>query len=464
MVRYFDVDTPTGTYADSTYHKIDFTNITNASANIVGSTYYNTSTDIFTFVSTVGGGMGHAPFLAGVTINPTWSGGGTKHFSLTIEPAPGNTGAWASMIPVSHTWYTVSSGDTKTWSSCTLNWLCTIAMNATGTGTLVFKIRSLPVSGSGGSTADVTYTSDTKINIGIFGNGISMNANLLNGKGQLSQWEFFKSLIDKFNLMVMEDPDDENNLEIVPYHEWITSGTTKNWSSRQLTDEIKIVPIDGLARKLNFIHAEDTEDVIYTTQNNPVKNFYSVEVDAGIEIADKDVEDIGPSAISNTFVSNYDSSTEFIIPHIMPIDPTQYTFDNVMRIMYNHGEITLSGNDFRVGSTISSDKYNLFTPVSDHPITAGSESLDFASLDYQYTNGGAVVDSLYNKYWARYIDELYDPSTRIIEMKMQLSNIDIFKHKFNDIILIENKKYRVLKIDYKPGHISKVTMVLIKDL
>lgn len=452
----FKATTPNASgLADNTFHLIDFTAITNISPNIIGSNFYNLATDTttFTFDTTL-----YVKFR----FTPTWTGGGNKNFHVQLS----TTGTYLSPLNLPYTkfFYNKASGDVIEWSSSHFNWLGVASRPQTG-ATLQLKIKSTPAITSG-SSANVSYAADNYLQLGIGGQGFNYQAYLLQNKGEISQWDFTKSFIDMYNLMIVDDPDNKNNLLIEPYKDWITAGTERNWTNKMMTEEVKIVPIDGLARRLHFMHKEDDEDLIYDTQNNPVKNYYAVEIDTGIEIADMDEETIEIPVISNTFVSNYDGSTDYVVPNIIAKNG-DYSFDNVMRVLYNNGVITLSSALIEIEDGVvpdTSDKYNIFTPVSDHPVTTTSESVDFASVDYAYENGGAVVDSLYNKYWSRYIDELYDPSTRVIECKMLLTNIDIFNHKFNDIIMIKNRNYRVLKIEYKANALSTVTLVLIKDL
>ena len=75
-----------------------------------------------------------------------------------------------------------------------------------------------------------------------------------------------------------------------------------------------------------------------------------------------------------------------------------------------------------------------------------------------------MLNSLYNVYWAKYIDELYHKDTRIVEVKIILNARDLSEFNFNDVILIKNKRYRVKQIDYRAGDISKVQLITIKDL
>ena len=108
--------------------------------------------------------------------------------------------------------------------------------------------------------------------------------------------------------------------------------------------------------------------------------------------------------------------------------------------------------------------YLLFSNTSIYPIQpANSLGYDFGVVQYSQSPG-YVVNSLYNIYWLRYIDELYHKDTRTIKLTAFLKGADIDKIKFNDVILIRNKKYRLSKIDYRAGGKSRIELINIKDL
>ena len=70
-------------------------------------------------------------------------------------------------------------------------------------------------------------------------------------------------------------------------------------------------------------------------------------------------------------------------------------------------------------------------------------------------------NNLYNTYHAGYFSELYNPNTRILKAKMKLNASDINTFRFYDIIRVKNRDYRVNKIEYNPGELSVVELILI---
>jgi len=77
--------------------------------------------------------------------------------------------------------------------------------------------------------------------------------------------------------------------------------------------------------------------------------------------------------------------------------------------------------------------------------------------------GASTPTNLFNTFWLPYYSQLYNPNTRIMTLKVNLSASDINNFDFNDQIMIKNKVFRVNKIDYKPTDLSTVEFILIPN-
>lgn len=74
-----------------------------------------------------------------------------------------------------------------------------------------------------------------------------------------------------------------------------------------------------------------------------------------------------------------------------------------------------------------------------------SESLLFFNEGTAY--GSLPTDTLYTKYWAKYIDLLYNPKTRFIECEANLPFSLFASLKLNDIILFKGSHYHLRAIN-----------------
>ena len=96
-------------------------------------------------------------------------------------------------------------------------------------------------------------------------------------------------------------------------------------------------------------------------------------------------------------------------------------------------------------------------------IPSTSAGLDFHFGECQLIQGvgDPTANNLYNLYWSDYYNELYNPNTRTMTIKVNLSPADINTFKFNDTVYIKNRIFRVNKIDYKPNSLATVEFILI---
>lgn len=283
----------------------------------------------------------------------------------------------------------------------------------------------------------------------------TMNINtLLNSyRGDNNQWEFIKSFITMFKLVVLQDDNNPNNLIIEPYKTWVDTGNLINLTHKVDIEEIKYIPIDGLDKTIIIQHKPDDKDRIISIYDFNNRKWRYVN-NSDIEIFDGVENTIEVEGLSSSFYRNIMGGGIYA-PEIINND--NENFDNSLRVFYDKGVSILTANSYEVENNDYTD-YLKFAPFNDF-----NESYDFNPVQYQ---GGSapILDSLYNVYWAKYIDELYHKDTRIAKIEAYLTADDISKIKFNDIILIKNKKFRIHKIEYRAGAMSKLELITIKDL
>jgi len=327
-----------------------------------------------------------------------------------------------------------------------------------------------------GSTLNVTVGLTTVI-----------NSTLLNTqRGDLGQWDFVKGIFTMFNLVTIPNPDNAQNLIIEPYADVFiinTAGTNlaarsiqHDWTDKVDATQIKLTPIE-LKKKTIFKYEEDNEDYPFTLYKNGTGGvLYGSKIfDAlnlfGFSLLSEE-EEIKASPFAATVVKPlYDRFPDFITPAIYSSndDQTEFKgFDNKPRILYDNGKVD-SNTTYYIPEQngLSSEQqayFGQFTHLSEvNPTTSTTEDLNFESL--QLINPVGIpftpVDNLYNTYYAPYYNELYNPDTRIMTIKVNLNAADINTFEFTDKVMIQNREYRVNRIDYKPNDLSTVEFILI---
>jgi hypothetical protein len=76
----------------------------------------------------------------------------------------------------------------------------------------------------------------------------------------ITQRDFLKDIIQRFNLVILTDPNDDTNLIVEPYDDFIASGEIKQWTDKLDTSK-EIVVKDTTELQKKTIHLTDQEDV-----------------------------------------------------------------------------------------------------------------------------------------------------------------------------------------------------------
>lgn len=305
-------------------------------------------------------------------------------------------------------------------------------------------------------------------------------------RGELGQWDFLKGLLTMFNLVTLPDEDNPSNIKIEPYRDvFISSGDPANpnffddtsseldWTEKIDVSEMKLVPLTDLNKKTIFKFVEDEDDFAFMNYKRQVGGhlYGSKKYDASefTILAGEDEIIVEPFAatVVKPLMSQY---PDLITPALysMNEDETSEGFENSPRIMYNNG-IKTTVYDYYIpaqnGLTSATlTEYLQFSHLTSLPpgaIATQRRDFHFGECQLIPPVGAPTNNNLFNLYWLPYYSELYNPDTRIMTIKVNLSPSDINTFKFNDTVFIKNRTFRVNKIDYKPNDLATVEFILI---
>ena len=301
-------------------------------------------------------------------------------------------------------------------------------------------------------------------------------------RSDLNQWEFLKGIMTMFNMVTIPDPDDVNNIIIETYeHVFIKSsnnnsvsladrGITHNWTDKVNYETMKIEPLSELNKKTTFKYVEDEDDYAFSVYKRDVGGFlYGSAVWDATDLTllageEEVVAEPFAATVLKPLMSQYQ---QFVIPSLysMSEDGETASFDNSPRIMYNAGLSTTGTIDYYVPAQNSVGAATLTLYLKAGHLSSMPSSV--SSLDYNFGACQLIpawtpsVNNLFNRFWLPYYDELYDPNTRVVTVKINLNAGDINTFKFNDQVMIKNRAYRVNKIDYKPNDFATVELILL---
>ena len=297
-------------------------------------------------------------------------------------------------------------------------------------------------------------------------------------RGELGQWDFLKGLMTMFNLVTLPDEDNPSNIKIEPYGDIFINNPDSvelDWTDKIDVSEMKLTPLTDLNKSTIFKFVEDDEDYAFNNYKNSVGGhlYGSKKYDASEFTILAGEDEIIAEPFAATVVKPLeDIFADFITPAVYsynPDDNTSEGFENSPRIMFDNGEKNLTSCTYFippqngvVGSAFE-DEFLQFSHLTSLPPGAiATQRRDFHFGECQLLGVGSPTNNnLFNLYWLPYYSELYNPDTRIMTIKVNLSPSDINTFKFNDTVFIKNRTFRVNKIDYKPNDLATVEFILI---
>ena len=319
----------------------------------------------------------------------------------------------------------------------------------------------------------------------------------------LTQGDFVKDLVNRFNLIVQVDKDNPNLLLIEPYDDYIATGTNKYWTDKLDVSKEQVIKSTNemQSKELNFTDLEDKDyfNNSYFKQWNAVwgsKNLFNRN-----DFAQKEFKNF---SIYSPFIANGlntlepGATSQVAIASIFEVDEESLNRKPIEagkpKLFYYSGTpITIAGTDplgttwdFNVYSSAytnlsnveaysTNNKFPLCTQYNLDNLTTGITA-DTKILNWTYYNpffstgfttpifGDTLsIHGLYIDYWSRYINQIYSDEARVMECNLNLNEDDIFNFNFADNIYIKNTLWRVLSIsNYVVGGKETTKVKLLK--
>ena len=172
-----------------------------------------------------------------------------------------------------------------------------------------------------------------------------------------------------------------------------------------------------------------------------------------------------------TFVKPiFEDMNDFIVPVIYTQkEEGEFDgYDNKPRILYDISHTTkhTSSRTYYIPpqnglSSENQASYGQFAHLSAIPAISSTKDYNFETRQLILALGQPPVDNLFNEYWSPYYDELYNPDTRTVSIKIYITPSELSGFEFYDRVRIKNREYRINKIQYKPNELSIVELILI---
>lgn len=330
------------------------------------------------------------------------------------------------------------------------------------------------LNGSGTTPGTVTFNLSSSL----------VDSAILNSlRGEINQWDFLKGIMTMFNLVTLQDNTDPANIIIKPYADVFiktTSGTTlkersiqADWTDKVDLKDVKLTPLNDLKKKTIFKYEEDEDDYVFNVYKKSTSgHLYGSKVFSAenLTLLEGEEEIVASPFAATVSKPLWSQLANFITPAVyaMDDDGASSSFENKPRILYqmNSSPVQMSSTYFIPAqngtSSENSDLLFTFSHLTSIPTVVGTtDDYNFGETQYFLPIGQTVTSNLFNNYWLPYYNQLYNPDTKTMTLKVNLTAGDIAQFSFTDYIMIKNRAYRVNRIDYKPKDLSTVEFILI---
>jgi hypothetical protein len=284
----------------------------------------------------------------------------------------------------------------------------------------------------------------------------------------IKQVDFFKSICNMFNLLVIPDANKDKSVLIEPRDDYYNSGgVVKDWSAKlDRNTRYEILPMSEL----------DFKEYVYTySKDEDEYNKKYFDEQGG------DVYGYRRNIIDNDFLEN-ESKTELIfsptpgardfsnlnrsVPMFLSLDATGNPKPRKgnIRILFYKG---LKTGSFLFGSALGGDQTFQSYPycgMLDDPLNP-SESLVFGEPKVTYFPQQTWTDSnLFNKFHATTFKEISDKNSKMLIGYFYLTTKDIEQLDFRDRIYVDGTYWRINRVEnYNPiaPSVTKVELIAL---
>ena len=345
------------------------------------------------------------------------------------------------------------------------------------------------------------------LNQGVFGGVVNVPACI---DDTILQKDFLLDIIQRFNLVIISDPDDPTKLIIEPYNDYLALGDIKQWTDKLDTSKEVIVK-DTTTLQKKTIHLTDLEDVDLVNKDfkeeYPEVNVYGhyKSIETNNEFATGEFTNtpifspyinhrIGVSESNDySVLKNVVVQYEFTYKGVeggfeYPLEATKpklFYYCGTPTSVKNQEDTTTTyymHNQIAEDSAINTYDFDTFPVCTPYDITPSSDAYTLTSdnrslywnanapiigtsdmFNYEATLGTWFLNTLYGKYWKPYLENIYSDEARIMECYLYLDDVDIHNFKFNDEIFIKNAYWRILTIsNYQVGVKTSTKVSLLK--
>ncbi|MFZ2432485.1 MAG: BACON domain-containing protein [Lutibacter sp.] len=250
--------------------------------------------------------------------------------------------------------------------------------------------------------------------------------------------DFFASLISEFNLIIKDGDNDIFTIDTLD--NWYSKG--KVYDITKLIDlkDIKLKKPD-IKKQIDFMYQKTDTILGKSYYDNYQVGYGDLKAKYDINGSDLKIE----SQFENMMFERLQNETTGDITDIQ----VGYAIDKELKpakgkpfLFYRNAYVDSS-------ATIYIQPTGTFTRLFHTATEDNLEALQVTnSLNFGADNStfflSPIEKSLYFNFWKTYIDDIYNPKTRVVELKCTLPSFLLYNLKLNDKLIISQNKYKII--------------------
>lgn len=320
----------------------------------------------------------------------------------------------------------------------------------------------------------------------------------------IKQYDYLKSIMNLFNLVIIEDPINFNNFRLEPRVDVIGKNKKLYWDHKiDNNSTIEIERIPTLIRKnLRLGYTADSdfynddymkyfgENETYGSyiKRNPenTEEFYDINVlfsgtphnyhstSAVILPQMYSLDDNGVLSVGNPYNMRVLYRTDIDTNSVNFLNYTQYKPFDIFLTGDSDGpntrSIRITNNPwYNIGSiTLPFGRRTI--PTANHfenPYDSYTNDLNYGFQKTYYVPTPSTYpteNNLYNRFWSDYIESIIDIDSKIIKVDVKLTVKDIYDLSFDDVVVYSGQKWLINRIDnWVMGELASVELIKIKE-
>jgi len=281
----------------------------------------------------------------------------------------------------------------------------------------------------------------------------SANLNIRNYIPKIKVLDFLTGIVKMFNLMIV--PSNENSFEFVTMEVWYARGQITD-ITKHINKENIDINSPRLFRKISFLFEQSTNilnnafrglfnryyaDLLYENQSSAFTENYEVKLPFENIMFER--YPVTAGGLSTTFLTAtcWDKDTNPYVPK--PI------------LLYNNGreDLLVDGVATDIEYKFSADTFQTayYIRFSNELNIGGTDTATLISNCWSdeisaWQPTSAPPKGLYGRFYANYIENLYNLSTRLMNYKFKITTPLLTSLKLNDRVIVQNKRYVINKM------------------